>query len=62
LINCHSIKQFAYCPRLLTAPNCLMIRGQGTIVRNAGAVLKQLAQRVGVAANPLVQAAVALRN
>ena len=61
-MNSHSIKQFANRPRLFTPPNSRMIGGQGAVIRNAGTVLKQLAQRERVAANSLVQAAKAQRD
>ena len=59
-MNSHSIKQFANRPRLFTPPNSRMVGG--AVIRNAGTVLKQLAQRERVAANSLVQAAKAQRD
>lgn len=51
----NAVKQLAYLPRLLTASNSFVIGSKTAVVRNAGTVLEQLAQRKRTAIDPLVE-------
>ena len=51
----NAVQHLPHPPRLLAEPNGLVIGRKTAVVRNAGTVLKQLAQRIGTAVNPIVE-------
>ena len=58
-IRAYAFEHLAYRPRLFAAPDRLVVGSKTAIVGNAGAVLKQLAQRICAAVNARVEAALA---
>ena len=55
----NAVEQLSYRPRFVAAPNSLMIGSKVAVVRDAGTMLKQLAQRVRPAIYPFVESAIA---
>jgi hypothetical protein len=55
----NAVEQLAYVPRLPTAPNSFVIGSKAAVIRNAGTMLEQLAECVGMAIDSLVEAAMA---
>jgi hypothetical protein len=51
-----ALEQLCDAPGLVAAPNRLMIGGEIAIVRDTGAVLQQLPQRIRAAVDPVVEA------
>ena len=58
-ICAYAFEHLAHRPRLFAAPDRLVVAGKIAIVGNAGAVVKQLAQRIWAAIDPRVEAALA---
>ena len=58
-IRSYAFEHLAHRPRLFAAPDRLVVAGKIAIVGNAGAVVKQLAQRIWAAIDPRVEAALA---